>query len=382
MGKTDLDGMERSDALQLVLPPLFDALATFKQVQRMFHPAHADKLAEALAPRRAHLDECLGHFERKVARGFKADLRPVADAITASAEMIIDSMSRFETAAKGTQEFMALHRALRGYNHAIAALYPLCPLLAPVSAFFLEPSLSNANEFIDELKDGLVEGIRNEELRGVMHADNDGEMRAGYSLYVPENYAASRPAPLVVALHGGSGHGKEFLWNWLPEARSRGCIVISPTSKDRTWSIIEPADVDKARLLATIADVRERFCIDPARILLTGMSDGATYTLMLGLQSDTPFTHLAPVCGVLHPAIVLGGGLAHAHDKPIYLLNGELDWMFPIAHAHSARDQLRDASAKLVFRSVPDLGHTYPRDENPGILEWFGAPLPKHGVGS
>jgi phospholipase/carboxylesterase len=35
---------------------------------------------------------------------------------------------------------------------------------------------------------------------------------------------------LVVALHGGSGHGRGFLWSWLRDARSFGAILIAPTS--------------------------------------------------------------------------------------------------------------------------------------------------------
>ena len=47
-------------------------------------------------------------------------------------------------------------------------------------------------------------------------------------MYVPEYYDAARSWPLVVALHGGSGHGRDFLWTWLREARTRGVIVAAP----------------------------------------------------------------------------------------------------------------------------------------------------------
>ena len=151
-------------------------------------------------------------------------------------------------------------------------------------------------------------------------------------------------------------------------------MVLSPTAQDRTWSIIEPPDVDKEPLLEMVAHVREHFAIDASRILLTGMSDGATYTFMLGLQSDTPFTHLAPVCGVLHPVVMMDGSLVNARHKPIYQVNGVVDWMFPIDSAYMARDQLLEAGADLTFRAIEDLPHTYPRDENPHILDWLGAP--------
>ncbi len=114
-----------------------------------------------------------------------------------------------------------------------------------------------------------------------------------------------------------------------------------------------------------------RYPVDPARVLLTGMSDGATYALVCGLRAGMPFTHLAPACGVLHPALLAGGGLARARGRPIYLVHGALDWMFPIYTAHMAREALETAGARLVYREIADLSHTYPRDENPLILDWL-----------
>ena len=116
--------------------------------------------------------------------------------------------------------------------------------------------------------------------------------------------------------------------------------------------------------------VAGRYAVDRARLLLTGMSDGATYALLCGLRDGMPFTHLAPVCGVLHP-LLLAGGLARAHDRPIYLVHGVLDWMFPVATARMARQALLEAGARLVYREIADLSHTYPRDENPRILDWL-----------
>ena len=45
--------------------------------------------------------------------------------------------------------------------------------------------------------------------------------------------------------------------------------------------------------------------------------------------------------------------------------------MFPVALAREAAQVLEEAGAKLVFRELPDLSHTYPREENAKILDWF-----------
>ena len=57
-----------------------------------------------------------------------------------------------------------------------------------------------------------------------MHDHNEPGSRGGFSLYVPEYYTPDRAWPLVMALHGGSGNGRGFLWSWLRDARSHGAI--------------------------------------------------------------------------------------------------------------------------------------------------------------
>jgi phospholipase/carboxylesterase len=118
--------------------------------------------------------------------------------------------------------------------------------------------------------------------------------------------------------------------------------------------------------------------VDRARILLTGLSDGATYTLLAGLAEGAPYTALAPVSGVLHPDNFANGNLERAAGRRIYLVHGALDWMFPASLAREARDVLAKHGAEVVYREIEDLSHTYPREENAAILEWFdpGMALP------
>jgi phospholipase/carboxylesterase len=120
--------------------------------------------------------------------------------------------------------------------------------------------------------------------------------------------------------------------------------------------------------------VRAHWPVDPARILLTGMSDGATFSWVCGLRDGTPFTHLAPVSGTFHPLLVEGVSAGRLAGLPVYLVHGSLDWMFPVEVARMARDTLAAAGADVTFREIADLSHTYPVEENARILEWFMQP--------
>jgi phospholipase/carboxylesterase len=154
------------------------------------------------------------------------------------------------------------------------------------------------------------------------------------------------------------------------EARSRGVILIAPTARGSTWSLLEP-EVDGENIDRMLDEVGGRYAVDPAHKLLTGMSDGGTFTYVLGLRGPGRFTHLAPVAAAFHPMMMSWGDPARVKGLPIHITHGAHDWMFPAATAEIAQRVLAEAGAIASYREVPDLSHTYPRDENATMLDWF-----------
>src|SRR5437879_3349465 len=199
----------------------------------------------------------------------------------------------------GHGDFVSLFRALRHAPRAQEALYALSAKLPPVNQFFVDPALRGEAELEARLAAPANENT------GIFHDHNEPGSRGGFSLYVPEYYARDRAWPLVMALHGGSGNGRGFLWSWLRDARSHGAILIAPTatgdtSNKSTWALMGD-DTDTPNLVRILDSVRSRWNIDPKRILLTGMSDGGTFCYVTGFDGASPFTHLAPVSATFHP---------------------------------------------------------------------------------
>lgn len=250
--------------------------------------------------------------------------------------------------------------AMRTHCRAQEALYPLRVVLPFLGRYFAEPRwYARLAELDPEPSEGVRTGLHRARGRG----DAD---RGAFTLYVPERYDGGSARPLVVALHGGSGHGSTFVWTWLREARSRNFLLLSPTSVGTTWSLEHP-DVDRSNLERMVAFVSQEWRVDPEHVLLTGLSDGATFALLGGLSPGSPFTHLAPVSGVLAPTV----NREAARHRRIYLVHGALDWMFPVALAQVAAQELKAAGADVTYREIADLSHTYPREENDGILRWL-----------
>ncbi|MBL8770816.1 MAG: hypothetical protein JNK30_05490, partial [Phenylobacterium sp.] len=262
----------------------------------------------------------------------------------------------------------AVFRALRHLPRAQEALYPLAQNLPPVSRFFLDPDRRDDGALLARLAQAEPSATT-----GVIHGGSEPGSRGGFSLYVPEYYDASAAWPVVFALHGGSGNGRGFLWSWLRDARTRGAILVAPSSVGRTWAL-QGEDPDTPNLRRILDLVRQHWRVDESRLLLAGMSDGGTFSYVTGLDAASPFTHLAPASAAFHPMLTTFADRDRLQGLPIHITHGARDWMFPVEMAREAAAALQAAGAAVTYLEIPDLAHTYPREANGPILTWLGAP--------
>jgi phospholipase/carboxylesterase len=131
-------------------------------------------------------------------------------------------------------------------------------------------------------------------------------------------------------------------------------------------------DTDTPNLTRILEIVQGRCNVDPAKLLLTGMSDGGTFCYVTGLEAASPFTHLAPVAATFHPLMAEMADAERLRGLPVYLVHGQLDWMFPVQVARQTREALSAAGADVTYREIEDLSHCYPREMNAEILRWLG----------
>ena len=351
------------EAIVGMLRPLLQALQALEFAARHVHPPRLRELVDTVADRDAEVREGLERFRSAAWPEHLAEFRTQVET---AAEAVTQAFDGLRAAPEDPNAVLMAYRALRHYARAAEALYPLARLFRPVSQFFLETSARDDEDKLDRLGADDRPGIAT----GILHGNNDPGQRGGFSVYVPEDYDGARPVPLVMALHGGSGHGRGFLWTWLREARTRGAILVSPTATGSTWSLMEP-EVDTEHLHRVLALVRSRWNVDSRRLLLTGMSDGGTFAYVTGLQASSPFTHLAPISASFHPMLLSFMDPVRLINLPVHIVHGALDWMFPAEMARGAEAALKDAGADVVYREIDDLSHTYPREMNAAILDWL-----------
>ena len=353
------------DDIVAVLPPLLQSLEALSFVARHLNPPDFDRVMQAAGTP----DQALQSVRERMA-GWPEEFAGIRTPLETASDTTLAAFDGLRTVHNGHGDITAVFKALRHAPRAQEALYPLAAKLPPVSQFFVEPSLRDDAALLARLAAPANDNT------GIIHNNNEPGSRGGFSLYVPEYYTPDRKWPLVMALHGGSGNGRAFLWSWLRDARSFGAILVAPTatgnpsSNNTTWALMGE-DTDTPNLARILASVRERWNIDPARLLLTGMSDGGTFCYVSGLESASPFTHLAPVSATFHPLMAEMADADRLRGLPIYLVHGRLDWMFPVQVARQTQQLLSAAGADVTYREIDDLSHTYPREMNAPMLAWL-----------
>jgi phospholipase/carboxylesterase len=348
------------EVIQDVLNPLFRALEMLRFVARYVHPPQFEELMASVGRPDAELRLALANQS-----AWPAHLSDVGRALEHASNAVLEAFDGLRQTLEDAGDIRSVYRALRCVPDALQTLYPLAKLLPQVNRFFLDPSLRSDRALQQQFLDAAAS-----DRSGVMQFDADGKERGGFWLYVPETYVPDRAWPLVMALHGGSGSGRLFLWSWLRDARSKGAILVAPTAVGSTWALMG-ADPDTPNLKRILEFVRSTWNVDATRILLTGMSDGGTFTYVSGLQAGSPCTHLAPVAAAFHPMLGQMADADRLSGLPIYIVHGALDWMFPIEVARQARDVLSKAGAVVTYRELDDLSHTYPTEVNAEVLSWM-----------
>ena len=347
------------DDIVTVLPPLLQSLEALGFIARYLNPPDFDRVMARVG----RPDEALRAVRPRLER-WPAEFADIRTSLGAASDAALAAFAALRVVQDGNGEFVDIFRALRYAPRAQEALYALSAKLPPVSEFFVDPS-----QRADAGLAGRLAAAPNDNT-GIFHNANEPGSRGGFSLYVPEYYTSDRAWPLVMALHGGSGNGRGFLWSWLRDARSRGAILVAPTATGSTWALMGE-DTDTPNITRILESVRARWNVDAERMLLTGMSDGGTFCYVTGFDGASPFTHLAPVSATFHPLLAEMADAERLRGLPIHIVHGRLDWMFPVQVARQTSQALSAAGANVTYRELDDLSHAYPREINADILQWL-----------
>ena len=214
-----------------------------------------------------------------------------------------------------------------------------------------------------------------------------------YVVIVPQSYDASRRYPVAFYLHGGvarpdPGPGGGW-WRNYDVVTGHDRIAVLPLSwNESLWW--QASQVENLR--GILSDLKRTYNVDENRVYAFGSSDGGTGVYFLAFRDVTPWAAFLPFIG--YPGVLFSTRtgadgemhLANLTNKPLFIVNGETDRLYPARLMKPFLDAFRSAGVEFVFTAKPG-GHTtrwwpeetenierfiaaHPRDPHPVRVLW------------
>lgn len=180
--------------------------------------------------------------------------------------------------------------------------------------------------------------------RVLRHGDRD----RWYTVHVPSNYDAARPWPCVFAIHGATSNPRlmERFSGLSDFADREGFLVVYPAGTGNlpnvlTWNggdccghAVQHQVDDVGYFAALLEDLSHVVSIDPRRLFLAGMSNGAHMAYRLAATMGDRFAAVACVAG------------------PMAMALGPIRRPIPVLHMHGTDDEFAPFRGGQGPRSV------------------------------
>ncbi|RLI54115.1 MAG: phospholipase [Candidatus Thorarchaeota archaeon] len=154
----------------------------------------------------------------------------------------------------------------------------------------------------------------NTHIRSITH----GGLERTYRIHIPPSFNKTIQMPLVLVLHGGGGTAEGMeeqltLGGFNNLSDKKGFIVVYPNGIEKRWNDCRKnisyrthqEKIDDVGFISTLIDnITEEFNINPGRVYVTGMSNGAMMSYRLACEISEKIAAIAPVTGAIPEDII------------------------------------------------------------------------------
>ena len=175
-----------------------------------------------------------------------------------------------------------------------------------------------------------------------------------YYLFVPDS-AKSKPAPLLVLLHGSGRDGKILVEHWQSLAKKEGIILAGPDAIVRAgWG----PDDGPLFIRHVIEAVQTDYAVDRRAMYVFGHSAGGIFGISMGVLESEYFAAVAVHAGAVSPSIV--PFIAKAPRKiPIAVWVGTNDPGFPVRQVRESLELLKRQDFAVELTEIAGHTHNY-----------------------
>jgi len=213
-----------------------------------------------------------------------------------------------------------------------------------------------------------------------VYTDEQGPHK--YQVFVPAGYAANKPTPTILFLHGAGERGTDGKLPTLvglgPYIQARGAsfpfLAVFPQAEDTQGRLLTPwtaGSPDSERALKILNDVQKNYTVDAQRISLVGWSMGGYGAWSVGAAHPEKWSAVMILSGGGDPAKA-----AALKNVPVWAFHGTRDHLVPVSEGQGMAEALKSAEGKITFTEFPNGGHDIFADTfgNDGVIAWLEDP--------
>ena len=185
----------------------------------------------------------------------------------------------------------------------------------------------------------------------------------GYTIEVPDTYTPSRKYQVRVQLHGGvmgrtdgniRGSGS------IGSLAGAEQIYVMPNSwQDAPWW----SDAQIENMRAILDGLKRTYNVDENRVVLSGVSDGATANYYFAMRDTTPFASFLTLNGAL--AVLQNDSLGirpelfpqNLVNKPFFMVNGARDPLYPADLVEPYIEHMVQGGVEVLYHQRPEGVH-------------------------
>jgi hypothetical protein len=199
---------------------------------------------------------------------------------------------------------------------------------------------------------------------GIVRMENrtSDDVEHFFAVTVPDTYDPARRYQMRIQLHGGVG-GRATnapVGNGTVGALAGAeQIYVVPYSwRDAPWW-----SPDQVLNLAAIVDrVKRLYNVDENRVVLSGVSDGATGVLYLAMRDSTAYASILPLNGYVMVLAMrdIDDGLIflnNLRNKPLFAINGGRDPLYPTRVVEPYLEHMKKGGVSIDYHPQPNAGH-------------------------
>ncbi len=179
----------------------------------------------------------------------------------------------------------------------------------------------------------------------------------------PSSLDNTKPAPLIIAMHGYGGNAENFSRVWADAAGKAGAILVIPRAmRSVSMSGFGWGDLDEAEVIvkSALSQAMSQHNVDTKRVVLTGFSQGASMAYGIAERAPSAYAGVIPVAGRLAGVSSTGANVNASTGPKYYLMIGADDREATVESNRSSKRELSAAGFDVSLVVYPDLGHAFP----------------------